>query len=226
METLLINLVVACVGGYDMEYANKSVSMFRRNVELDVSAYCITDRPELLDTTIKPITPKPVVSGWWNKTLAFSPDMPKGWTVVIDLDVVIIGDITRIIEFAIENTRQIATYNDAVHWHGCKMSSSFMVFKSGSLAHIYEKFCSEWPGIENFPGGDQVWLYPKLDHVLFLDEAFPDFKKSFKVDIMQLKNGKVEVPNKLNPNVRLIDFHGYPKPHQIKHWPLVANNWC
>ena len=183
MEIFLINLVVACVGGYDMEYANKSVSMFRRNVDLDVSAYCITDRPELLDATITPIEPKPVVSGWWNKTIAFSPDMPKGWTVVIDLDVVIIGNITRIIEYAIENTLQMATYNDALHWHGCKMSSSFMIFRSGSLAHIYEKFCSDWPGIQDFPGVIKFGYIHSLIMYYFLTRFFQISKNRSKLTL-------------------------------------------
>ena len=35
----------------------------------------------------------------------------------------------------------------------------FMVFKSETLIHIYEKLKREWPSIESFPGGDQVWIY-------------------------------------------------------------------
>jgi hypothetical protein len=30
---------------------------------------------------------------------------------------------------------------------------------------------------------------------------------------------------RLPSEVKIIDFHGNPKPHQIKNWPLVKDHW-
>ena len=100
-----------------------------------------------------------------------------------------------------------------------------MVFKQGTLSHIYDNFSRQWPSIEDFPGGDQVWTHPQLDHILYLDEQFPSFKKSLKVDLASIKNKRYQVPATLPPQTKIIDFHGRPKPHEATTWPIVANNW-
>ena len=221
----MLNLVITCGGSYDMAYANKTVNMFRRNCKIDFKPWCITERPLELHPSITPIKPSLEVTGWWNKVLAFSRDMPDGWITVIDVDLLIVNDITTIIEYALKNTKQMAAYSDALHWMDCKFSSSLMVFKSGSLDHIYQNFKMQWPSIKDFPGGDQVWTYPQLDDVLFLDEVFPEFKKSFKVNLARRDRTGFEVPNRLPEHVKIIDFHGNPKPHQITKWSIVSEHW-
>jgi hypothetical protein len=221
----MLNLVITCGGPYDMGYANKAVNMFRRNCKIDFKPWCITERPGELHSAITPIKPSLEVTGWWNKVLAFGPNMPDGWIVVIDVDLVIVNDITAIIEYAMKNTKQVAAYSDAMHWMDCKFSSSLMVFKSGSLNHIYENFKAQWPSIKDFPGGDQVWTYPQLDDVLFLDEVFPEFKRSFKVNLVQREGTGFMLPNRLPGHVKIIDFHGEPKPHQMKQWAIVSEHW-
>ena len=222
----MLNLIITCGGPYDMEYANRTVSMFRRNFSKNFKAWCITERPSELNTDITPITPSISVTGWWNKVLTFGNDMPEGWIVVIDVDLVIINDITDIIEYAIENTQQIAAYSDAISWMDCKFSSSFMIFRKGSLSHIYDTFCKQWPANKDFPGGDQVWTHPQLDHILYLDEKFPNFKKSLKFDLLEAEYEKFYLPKSLPNSTKIIDFHGRPKPHELTQWPIVAENWC
>ena len=221
----MINFITACVGGYDMQYANKAASMFKRHCTLDVSCYCITDRPGQLSAGITPIIPSLDVSGWWNKILAFGPDMPKGWTVVMDVDTVIVRDITEIIEYAGEKNELMAGFEDAIHWHGCKFTSSFMVFKSETLLHVYEKLEREWPTIENFPGGDQVWLYPQFEKVLFLDKFFPEAKQGLKYHLARSVDGRIRLPLSLPDSLKIIDFGGNPKPHEIANWPVITDHW-
>jgi len=219
------SFITACVGGYDMEYANKSASMLARNCNIPFKAYCITDRPDQLSKGIEPITPAKNVKGWWNKTLAFSPNMPEGWILVMDIDLIIINDLTPVIDYALENKAQMASYSDAINWMNCKLSSSFMFFKSGSLSHIYDNFINNYDQLENRAGGDQVWLAPQLDNILYLDEKFNNLKKSLKFDLVQKTSTGMQLPMRLPSEVKIIDFHGNPKPHQIKNWPLVKDHW-
>jgi len=201
--------------------------MVRRNLNRDFDSYCITDRPAELDAEITPLEPFLNVTGWWNKTLAFSPNMPPGINFLFDIDLVIVGNITEEINFCIDNFTEMATYRDANGWMGSVMSSSFMMFKTGELTHIFEDFKRNWPALEDFSGGDQVWLWPKLKDVMFVDDQFPLFKKSFKFDLAKLRpdGSGADVPKTVDPSVKIIDFHGVPKPHQLLDWPLVRQHW-
>jgi hypothetical protein len=219
------SFITACVDKYPMEYANKSASMLKRNCKIPFKSYCITERPHELIGDILPIKPERIVKGWWNKVLSFSPKMPEGWILVMDIDLIIINDLTEVIDYAMKNTAQIAAYSDAIHWMNCKFSSSFMLFRSGDLAPIFNNFMNDYETLENRPGGDQVWIEPQLDSILYLDEKFPNLKKSLKFDLATMSENKIHLPMNISSDVKIIDFHGNPKPHQLKMWPIVENNW-
>lgn len=219
------NFITACVDAYPMEYANKSARMLTRNCRIPFQSYCITDRPEELSKDIIPITPERKVRGWWNKVLSFSPEMPEGWILVMDVDLIIVNDLTEVIEYAMENNIQMAAYADAIHWMNCKFSSSFMLFKSGSLDHIYSNFMANYDSLENRPGGDQVWIEPQLSDILYLDEQFPNLKRSLKFDLATISESNMTLPMEISDDIKIIDFHGNPKPHQLTMWSIVKNNW-
>ena len=220
------NFIITCGGPYSMEYANKSVNMMRRHAGMDFDAYCITERPVELDALIHPLRPQLDVKGWWNKLLTFDSSMPQGWNVVMDVDLIIIDSIKDELEYAFSNTKQMAAYTDAINWRNCKFSSSLMIFKSGSLQYIYDKFATELPTNETYTGaGDQGWIYPQLNDVLWLDEIFPKFKRSLKFNISQRKNNSLLIPPKIEKGIKIIDFHGRPKPHEVLQLPFVKDNW-
>jgi len=221
----MFNFVTTCGGPYAMEYANKSYSMMKRHAGMNFTPYCITDRPDELDPEIRPIKPEMEVKGWWNKMLAFSPAMPSGWIVVMDIDLLIVNSIRQELEYGFQNVKQIGAYSDAIHWMGCKFSSSFMIFRSGDLSHIYENFKKNHEQIVDHPGGDQVWLGPQLSDVCYIDEAFPSFKKSLKFDLSKIDGNMLTIPNELSGDIKIVDFHGRPKPHEIAHVPFVRDNW-
>lgn len=226
----MFNFIVTVGGRYDQEYANKSVRMLRRNCKIPFNAYCLTDYNDGFDPDVTIIRPELTVKGWWNKMLILSRKMPKGWILVMDVDLIINSDMTEIIEYAMNNTRTISAYSDAICWENCKLSTSLMMFQSGSLDNIYQKFIEEYPGIENFPGGDQGWLYTKVKDILYLDEIFPGFKKSLKFNISSkndLANGKIVLPLDVEDTVKIIDCHGNPKPKDLYQvgWTPAVRNW-
>ena len=221
----MFNFVTTCVGPYAMEYANKSFSMMKRHAGMNFKAYCITDRADQLDPAIHPIKPEMQVKGWWNKMLALSPSMPEGWIVVMDIDLLIVNCIKEELEYAFKNVKQIGAYSDAIHWMGCRLSSSFMVFRGGELSHIYENFKRNYEQIKDNPGGDQVWLGPQLQDVCYLDEVFPNFKRSLKFDLSKVDGNILTIPNELSGQIKIVDFHGRPKPHEIPDVPFVRNHW-
>ena len=83
-----------------MEYANKSHNMLKRNLNINFDSYCITEKPEELSKEIEPIKPLlDDVKGWWNKLFLFSNTMPDGYILFLDVDTVIINDLTEVVEF-------------------------------------------------------------------------------------------------------------------------------
>lgn len=151
--------------------------------------------------------------------------MPDGWNVVLDIDLLLINSIKQELEYSFKNLKQIAAYSDAIHCMNCKFSSSFMVFRSGSLRDIYENFLTSYPTIENYLGGDQVWIGPQLTNVLYIDEKFPNFKRSLKFNLSKRDGNTLHIPLEITEDIKIIDFHGRPKPHEIATVPFVAENW-
>ena len=220
-----VNLITTCGGAYDMVYANKMHNMFSRHYDHKFDSYCITERPSELSNEITPLEPEYEVKGWWNKLLALGPQMPSGWVIVIDVDLVILNNITEVIEYAIEQKSPLAAYSDAIHWCGAKLSTSFFMFESGTLVDVYNKFVESYPGIIDFPAGDQGWLNTQVSEILYLDEVFPNFKRSLKFDVATKgPDGSLHVPSSMGDTI-LLDCHGRPKPHEMLNWPVVANNW-
>lgn len=226
----MFNFITTVGGPYNQEYANKSVRMLRRNCSIPFIPYCVTDYVEGFDEEIRIISPAKKVRGWWNKMLTLSDKMPSGWILVMDVDLIINGDITYVIEYMMQANNRFSAYADAIHWENCKLSSSFMFFKSGELQDVYEKFIREYENIIDFKGGDQGWLNTQITNVTYVDELFPNLKRSLKFDLASrddLSNRKLVLPADIETSIGIIDCHGNPKPQQLFElgWIPALRNW-
>ena len=221
----MINFVSVCVDAYPILYAEKLHRQFQNVTDLKVMHWCITDRPEQLPSFIQPLAPFKKSKGWWNKINLFSPEMPKGDILYLDLDIVILQNFDQEILAMIENTSNISCVSDAIEWMGEKFNSSLMCFKSGSNADIYKKFEKEEATINNLAGGDQVWTGPLLKKIHYIDETFPNLKKNLKFQLAKNINNELKLPIEISDNIKLIDCTGHPKPHQLKGLPYIRDNW-
>ena len=177
----MLNLVTVCTDNYPMIYPEKLHRRFSEVSNLDVSHFCITDRPEYVGPWASPIAPFKKTVKWWNKLNLFSTDMPEGYILYMDLDIVILHNFDEEILSVLKAGEEMNCVSDAIHWMGEKFSSSMMLFQSGSQAHIFESYLEADDDLVNRPGGDQVWAGPQLTSVSYMDEAFPDLKKKFQV---------------------------------------------
>ena len=153
-----INLITVCTNVYPMLYVHKLVNCFMQLTKLNVSAYCITDRPNDLPAGCRPIPSDPESKGWWNKMEMFSPTMPKGWNVYLDIDTFLLNNFDEEIEWVISKKPNIACVGDAVEWMDCRFSSSMMIFEAGSQESIYFKYQDIKSELQDLIGGDQVWM--------------------------------------------------------------------
>lgn len=223
-----INLITVCTDAYDMEYARKLIIRFKQLTDFQVEAYCITDRPESIVDIAIPIEP-PFGSGkgWWNKMYIYSPHMPTGFNVYMDIDTVLIENFDEELKFAMDSGKKISCVSDAIMWKGNKFSSSMMVVKSGSMLDVWEKFNKEKDDLFDYDGGDQVWTGRQLDNddVCYIDESFPKLKMNLKFHLGKKILGQWDFPRWLPVGVKIVDCGGRPKPHDLEYLLYIRSNW-
>jgi len=221
----MLNLVTVCVDAYPMIYAMKLHRRFQNVSNLKVAHWCITDRPDELPDFIQPIEPFKKSKGWWNKINLYSPKMPEGDILYMDLDIVILKNFDQEIIKMTEHAADMCCVSDAIGWMGEKFSSSLMCFKSGANAGIFKRFEKEEAMINNLAGGDQVWTGPLLQSIYYIDETFPNLKKNLKFHLAKNINNELCLPISVCDQIKLIDCGGQPKPHQLEGLPYIKNNW-
>jgi hypothetical protein len=222
-----INFICVCTGSYDIRYARVLINRIKSLSKIEFKYYCITDRPnEILDLAI-PLQPNPFSTGWWNKMELHGPNMPDGWNLYLDLDIVIFQNFDEEIMWSISKQPEMACVSDAVNWMGCKFNSSLMIYKSFSHLEIYKKYELEKDNLQNYSGGDQVWIGPQLKNIIYIDETYPNLKKSLKFQLAKIEKstGKLLVPNQLSDEIKMMDCSGKPKPHELEMLPYVKQNW-
>lgn len=199
---------------YIPDYVNKMYAMLQRHLRVPFLMHCITENPTDIHYDIEIIPPPEVLHGWWNKMYLFSDIIPAGPTLYLDLDQIILGDITEIIQDCFKHP--FACYSDHIEWHGCKFGSGLMTFQAHQHLQIFKDYWPKRYELTNFPGGDQVYLGTQLKDVYFLDDDCPDAVKSYKFDV---------IPNGIGENTKIVNFHGLPKPHNLR-LPWVLEHWC
>lgn len=215
----MLNVITVKVGErYKPEYVTKMRSMLLRHLRIPFEFYCLTEDASGLSDDIGIIEPFPGLEGWWNKMALFSDRMPAGSLLYLDLDQIILGDITGIIEECLK--QDFSCYADHIHYQGVKLGTALMTFNSGSFPDIWGKFWVNQEKIQEVyaTGGDQVYLGSSIQNPWFMDEHFPGAVQSYKFDI--LPTGKPP-----GPEVKLVNFHGRPKPHDLRLVPWVKENW-
>jgi len=227
-----INLLTVCTGVYPTEYARKLVTRFNQLTELDVTSYCITDRPKEISSIAIPLEPPFKTEGWWNKMFCYSEDLiPKGWNVYLDLDMVLVDNFDKEILYAIEKGKKTSSFKDAISWLENDYNSSFIVFKTGSMSDVYEKWESNYKELETYIGGDQVWTGRYLAQtkqwkdILWLQGKFPSSKQSLKFQLASVKGDNLELPRELPEGIKIIDCNGRPKPDSLHQLSYIKENW-
>jgi len=226
-----INFIVVCTEKYSAEYANKSLSMFKRNFQGDFSPFCITDKKDQISEEFNCIEKQPELSGWWNKLSIFNQNLPHENTLYVDLDLLIMNPITDVLKFADKKIPEyeIACFGDHIQWHGEQFGSALMFFQQKKMHWIYEEFIQDLNANMLTNGGDQIWLGQRLSKVLYLEKHNKNLVKSLKFDLSHMSADRTQliIPNKIADDFILLNCHGQPKPHQLveMNWEPIKNIW-
>ena len=154
--------------------------------------------------------------GYWNKLEVFRKGLFAGPVVYLDLDTIIINDVTDVLTFP---HRFTAGYNFK-RKHVGSMASWFMAFDGrDDYSYLFDGYRTGTP--EEYEQGwarwgDQGYTQDHLQREwTSIDELFPGRCASYKWEIRQ--SGKIPT------GVSFVVFHGKPRPHQV-NWELPSGD--
>lgn len=208
-------LSVVCIqtGNYQgrgPEYVNRLRDQVRRNLKLKHRFYCITDDAA---SEYRAVCKPAAFPGWWEKIRLFKPGMfQPGRVLFLDLDTIIVGDITDIVE---GYKGDFATLHD--FWRPAGLGPAVMLWESGWGHFIYQEWAAEGHP-QTDPRGDQAWLENlnqgrMRKEVDILQDLYPGRFVSYKSSCTQA------VP----AGASVVCFHGKPRPHEVGGW--VSQYW-
>jgi len=206
-------VTIACVlktgGVFDNLYAEKLESMANRFVKTKYDFVTFTDSEDVLTDSIKLINE---LEGWWSKLELFRL---KGPVLYIDLDTVIIDDITELVDSVKKmpegEFRMLVPFNPARKRAG-NWASGVMAWH-GDFRYIIDKFKDHRQG----KGWDQVYIFRTLQG------AGVDIKPIN--DFMPIHSYKRHCSTGVPPDAKIICFHGNQKPHNMQHLDIVKRYW-
>ena len=230
----------ACVihgNKYDWCYVDRLYNMLQRHSTCAIRFHVFTEPDRSVpDHMVKHVLQDwPGIAGpkksWWYKMQMFDPGRISGRLLYFDLDTVIVDNIDWIHTL---DSRYFWSIRDFRHlwrpsWKG--MNSSVMLWDTTRFAWIWKEFQKNDVKIQaRLFHGDQDFLNSVLtEHDLkFMDE---NMIKSWR---WQIKDGGMDMKTRiyrrpdagsvLLPGVKILIFHGSPKPHDV-HDPVIEQNW-
>lgn len=147
-------------------------------------------------------------ASWWAKLQLFQPGrFPKGERVVyFDLDTVITGDLSDLFDY----DGPFAALDDV--WQPGQMGSGVMTWTAGECDHIWTEWVKAGCPSDD-PRGDQAWITRMMPGAVGLQQILPGQLGSWKA------NFGGDAAN-IGPDVRVVYFHGAPRPHETELWNI------
>ena len=208
-------LTVWCVWWRDPanpdKYDEYSVQRLQRTVAENLSIphefICISKEHVHNVATFPPPVDWP---GWWQKIGLFQPGVATPLNLYLDLDVVITGDLTEMVE-AHRESGLAMPLNWAQSGHGGCQSSVMIWKQSRNTLPIWKEFDTawiHWPPTPpwRFYGDQEVITYFRDTGKITVDPINAAWIKSYKY---HCRDG-------LPLDTRVCVFHGDPKPEQVK----------
>jgi hypothetical protein len=168
---------------------------------------------------------------WWYKMQMFEPGRISGRLLYFDLDTVIVDNIDWIHDL---DSRYFWSIRDFRHlwrpsWKG--MNSSVMLWDTAKFGWIWKDFQKNDVKTQiRLFHGDQDFLNSVLTErdLKFMDESLiKSWRWQIKDGGMDMKTRVYRRPDAgsvLLPGVKILIFHGNPKPHDV-HDHVIESNW-
>jgi hypothetical protein len=190
-------------------YVNKLYAALKRNSSVPFNFYCFTDAPQALPA-VDTIYFKPDLKWNLNKYVCFYPEYNlKGRVLLIDLDVLITGNINHILDFDEDFITCEGAYQKG------RAGGSLVGTNVDRGRELLQKILDKKEKVEKETSGSERFFirnYVKNCH--FWQPNYGGIY-SFKVDC---KKG-------LPDDACLVRFHGKPRPHEVLDNYIVRKYW-
>lgn len=208
---------------YSHDYVNKLFCMVRRNLTKNFTFYCLTDDASGIrsEIEVRPLPelyiPKKNQVSPWHKLAMFSKELYdiKGKTLFLDLDNIIINNIDAIIDYSDK-------FSIAENWTQIGQSignTTAYCFNIGEYSDILDKYLRDPERIVLEYRNEQIFVSKQLASQI---SFFPrNWIQSFKRHCLSGKFLRFFIEPKLPSDVKIIAFHGNPRPHNAINgeWP-------
>jgi hypothetical protein len=218
---------------YGIAYVEKLRNMIRRNCTVPYELVCLTDDNTPIEGVKLIVQPNAgYVKGWWHKIHMFDAELPlSGRILYMDLDVVICGNIDKLLTVSGNLFMGIRDFNRKFHPHWKYLNSSVMSWIHGRERSVYDSF-KQNPTIAQRMHGDQDWTWKSAaSRIKFWPEPWI---QSYKWEIrnreeLQVIQGMRQFKTVNNNIVAPKDcciavFHGDPNPAHVQD-KFVVENW-
>lgn len=205
---------IACVRvgpAYPVHYVERLRNMARRYAGREVRVICLTDRPQETPEGVEAVDVAACrLPAWWSKMLLLDPAIRgDGRCIYFDLDTVICGDLSPLLDLEIDFgiCANFARLAGAVHWP-CRYGSCVMSFGHG---WGFEQFSKFWPIRNEIMAecgryGDQMAYEQIVPDAPILQDLLPD---GFFLNKRDFANGP--------EGASVLIFGGAHRPHNSPH---------
>jgi len=204
---------------FSNRYVNNLYTGVKNNIKIPFKFYCFTDNKTGLNKEIVALPLPKGIPYWWNKLYLFSNELPvEGRVLYIDLDTVIVGDITHIARCK----EKFVMLQDV--YHPERRGSGLMAWDtSNDYSVLWEKYHPQAQAIHErfWPHGDQVWIQQHLPVNPSL------WQELYKNQILSLKVECVKQSSKPK-DARIIFYHGKPSIKEslnIPNFQWIRKYW-
>jgi len=221
----------ACVihsTGYDWRYVENLYSMLTRALPGGIRFHVYTEH----DRSVPPhmikhiLTEWPGIAGpkksWWYKMQMFNPEHHSGNLLYLDLDTVVVRDLSWISALDTRYFWAIRDFRYLQNPHHTGFNSSVMWWNVSHFSWIWEQFSkSDITQLIKTNPGDQDYITKVIDinqRRFFKDQMFESFRWQCLDGGYNFQRRQHKSPGsgvKIAPDTSVVIFHGAPKPHQI-----------
>lgn len=202
------------------EYVNKLYNSVKRNTTIDINFICYTENPSGVECETREfLEPLPhwwYIIGLFNKSHGFTDKV-----VYMDLDTVILDNIDHILSIDVP----FITLRDYYRPKG--LQTAYIAWEPSWGEFIWERLASQYSreqynSLRRLKRGtngfleDSVGLGPEIPR---LQDYVPGECVSYKVHIRDKKQ-----PCNFN-DVKMVFFHGRPRPHEVANLNWMEENW-
>jgi len=201
---------------YGADYVNRLYGMVRRHLRGDFRFVCLTDRSDGIRAEVQclPIPdlelPEGIPERGWKKLTTFAADLHglKGTALFLDLDVVIVDDMTPFFEWPGDF---LIIHDWKRPWRNTGNSSVYR-FELGSHPEVLERFRAEHDSIRARLRNEQAWLSEVMHQQDRLDYWPREWCASWKYHcVPRWPLNHFRAPS-VPSGARILIFHGVINP--------------